>query len=49
MCDVLSQTELVGEITELLLNTIPALTGPQIKEVRLGIGELARQHGWVDA
>jgi len=49
MCDVLSQSEFGAELTELLLNTIPALTGPQIKEVRLGVVEFARQHGWVDA
>lgn len=48
MCDAVSEPELLAEITELLLNTIPALTGPQIKEVRLGMAELAKEHGWVD-
>ncbi|HEY6309502.1 MAG TPA: cold shock domain-containing protein [Streptosporangiaceae bacterium] len=49
MCDVLSQAEFTGELTELLLNTIPALTGPQILEVRQGMLEFARTRGWVDA
>jgi cold shock protein len=48
MCDAVPEPELIAEITELLLNTIPALTGPQIKEVRVGVVELAKQHGWVD-
>jgi CspA family cold shock protein len=48
MCDAVSEPELSTEVTELLVNTIPALTGPQIKEVRLGVIELAKQHGWVD-
>src|ERR1700730_18150048 len=33
MCDVLSQTEFEAELTELLLNTVSALTGRQILEV----------------
>jgi cold shock protein len=49
MCDVLSQTEFGTELTELLLNTIPALTGPQILEVRQGMLQFARKRGWVDA
>jgi hypothetical protein len=49
MCDVLSQAEFTRELTELLLNTIPALTGPQILEVRQGMLEFARTRGWVDA
>lgn len=48
MCDVLSRAELTRELTELLLNTIPALTGPQILEVRQGVLEFARTRGWVD-
>jgi cold shock protein len=49
MCDVLSQAEFTRELTELLLNTIPALTGPQILEVRQGMLAFARTRGWVDA
>jgi CspA family cold shock protein len=49
MCDVLSQAEFSTELTELLLNTIPALQGSQILELRTGLLEFARKQGWVDA
>jgi cold shock protein len=49
MCDVLSQAEFRTELTELLLKTIPALNGPQVIEVRQGLLEFAKNHGWVDA
>jgi cold shock CspA family protein len=49
MCDVLSQAEFEAELTELLLNTLPALTGPQILEVRQGMLKFARKRGWIDA
>jgi CspA family cold shock protein len=48
LCDVLSQGEFAEALTEMLLKTIPALTGPQILEVRQGIIALAKKHGWVD-
>jgi CspA family cold shock protein len=49
MCDALSPMEFIAELTELLLSTVPTLTGQQILEVRRGILESARKHGWVDA
>jgi cold shock CspA family protein len=49
MCDVLSQAEFGTELTEMLLKTLPALTGPQILEVRQGMLEFAKTRGWVDA
>jgi cold shock protein len=48
MCDVLSQEEFTTELTELLLTTMPTLTGQQILEVRQAMLEVARKHGWVD-
>jgi CspA family cold shock protein len=48
MCDVLSQAEFGAELTELLLRTIPALTGAQILEVRQGMLDFAKKRGWVD-
>jgi cold shock CspA family protein len=48
MCDVLSPAELGQELTELLLENVPSLTGQQILEVRLSVLESARKHGWVD-
>lgn len=48
MCDVLSQSEFAGALTEMLLKTIPALTGPQILEVRQGMLDFAKKRGWID-
>lgn len=47
MCDVLSTEETNGELTELLLR-VTSLTAGQILEIRRGVLELARGHGWVD-
>lgn len=49
MCDVLSQGEFGTELTELLLRTIPALSGAQILEVRQAMLEFAKKRSWVDA
>lgn len=48
MCDVLPQLELAQEITELLISHVPTLTGQQIIEIRHGVLDVARKHGWVD-
>jgi cold shock protein len=48
LCDVLSPTEFRQELTELLLSDVPGLTGQQILDVRHGVLECARKHGWVD-
>lgn len=48
MCDLLSQAELETEITELLMSSVPTLTGQQILEIRQGVLDRARKHGWVD-
>ena len=48
MCDVLSRAEFSAEITEIVLHTVPALTGQQVLEVRQGVLEFARKRGWVD-
>lgn len=48
MCDVLSKTEFMAELTELLLKTIPALTGPQILELRKSLLDFATKRSWVD-
>jgi CspA family cold shock protein len=48
MCDVLSPPEFTHELTELLLNTVPELTGQQILQARQGALEFAKKHGWID-
>jgi cold shock protein len=49
MCDVLSQGEFAEALTEMLLKTIPSLSGPQILEVRQGMLDFAKKRGWIDA
>jgi cold shock CspA family protein len=48
MCDVLSQMELEREVIEVLLEVSPSLTGGQLVEVRHGLVDLAKKHGWID-
>jgi len=48
MCDVLSPVEFGQELTELLLSSVPALTGQQILDVRQTLLESAKKHGWID-
>jgi cold shock CspA family protein len=48
-CDVLTEKEFVGEITEvLLLAADAALTAAQIVAIRKAMSTLARAHGWVE-
>jgi len=48
LCDVLSGAELSGEVTELLIEKVPSLTGAQIVAIRQQVVNLARAHGWVE-
>jgi len=48
LCDVLSGAELSGEVTELLIEKVPTLTGAQIGAIRQQFVNLARSHGWVE-
>jgi CspA family cold shock protein len=48
MCDVLSPPEFSRELTELLLNIAPDLTGQQILQTRQALLEFGKKHGWVD-
>ena len=48
LCDVLSNDQLAHELTEDLLLVSPALTGPQILDIRKRVAAIARAHGWVD-
>jgi cold shock CspA family protein len=48
MCDVLSQSEFAETLTEMLLKTLPTLTGPQIVEIRQSMLNFAKKNGWVD-
>lgn len=48
MCNVLSPVEFGREITEMLINSAPDLTGQQILLIRQSMLNLAKTHGWSD-
>lgn len=46
LCDVLTTTELRAELTELILESAPDLTGAQLLKLRDSLLSFARKHGW---
>jgi hypothetical protein len=48
MCDVLTRREFAAEVTELLLQHVPSLTGGQIAQVRERLVDHAGSHGWIE-
>ncbi|ARF77417.1 cold-shock protein [Kitasatospora albolonga] len=48
LCDVLSTAEFTREVTEALLAAAPSLTGQQILQVRSGLAQFAKNHGWTE-
>uniref|UniRef100_A0AAU2VMS1 Cold shock domain-containing protein n=1 Tax=Streptomyces sp. NBC_00008 TaxID=2903610 RepID=A0AAU2VMS1_9ACTN len=48
LCDVLNSQEYVREVTEVLLEAAPGLTAAHILQVRQGLLQFAKQHGWVE-
>jgi cold shock protein len=48
LCDVLSGAEFRQEITDLLLNIEPSLTGKQILHIRDKFTRVAKSYGWVE-
>ncbi|WP_280722545.1 cold shock domain-containing protein [Kitasatospora sp. MAA4] len=49
MCDVLTVAEYTRDVTELLLHVAPSLTGAQILQIRNGLVQFGKDHGWTDA
>jgi CspA family cold shock protein len=47
-CEVFSEDEFTKRITELLLESVPQLTGTQIIELRKHLLDFARKNSWVD-
>jgi hypothetical protein len=47
-CDVLVPAIFLANVTELLVDQVPSLTGAQITQVRRHMLEFARSHGWID-
>lgn len=48
MCDVLSAKEYTREVTEVLLEGVPSLTGEQITAIRRAMANVAKRHGWTE-
>jgi cold shock protein len=48
MCDVLSSAEFGQELTEMLVGTVPEISGQQILQMRQSMLEFAKKHGWSD-
>ncbi|MEU8343272.1 cold-shock DNA-binding protein family [Actinomadura meyerae] len=46
LCDVLTTTELRIELTELILDTVPELSGAHLVRLRESLLTFARKHGW---
>jgi cold shock CspA family protein len=49
LCDVLMPREFSTELTEVLIQHVPSLTGAQIAQIRQHVVGLARTHGWVES
>jgi CspA family cold shock protein len=48
LCDLLTESSLSQELTDLLLESAPTLTGAQIAQLRREFIELGKRHGWVE-
>ncbi|MER6129255.1 cold shock domain-containing protein [Streptomyces sp. NPDC001795] len=48
MCDVLDHDEYTRDVTEVLLEVAPSLTGTQIVQIRAGLLQFAKGHGWIE-
>jgi cold shock protein len=48
LCDLLTASSFSQELTDLLLESAPGLTGAQITQLRREFIELGRRHGWVE-
>ncbi|MFF3553995.1 cold-shock protein [Streptomyces tsukubensis] len=48
LCDVFTPEEFKSEITELLLRSAPTLTAEQILQIRQGLLQFGKNHGWTE-
>ncbi|WP_173265826.1 cold-shock protein [Streptomyces pacificus] len=48
LCDVLTEVQFTREVTEILLAAAPSLTGQQMLQVRGGLAQFAKNHGWTE-
>ncbi|MET9696478.1 cold shock domain-containing protein [Streptomyces sp. NPDC006529] len=48
LCDALSPAQYIREVTEVLLEAAPSLTGAQIVQIRERFLRVAKSHGWIE-
>jgi CspA family cold shock protein len=48
LCDVLTADEFLRDMTELLLESAPSLTGEQLLQVRGALLQFGKNHGWAE-
>ncbi|MER5730130.1 cold shock domain-containing protein [Streptomyces sp. NPDC002138] len=48
LCDALSPAQYIREVTEVLLEAAPSLTGTQILQIREKFLQVAKSHGWIE-
>ncbi|MDJ0380168.1 cold shock domain-containing protein [Streptomyces sp. G-G2] len=48
LCDALSRAQYLREVTEVLLESAPTLTGTQIVQIRNRFLQVAQGHGWIE-
>src|SRR5215468_242970 len=48
LCDVLSTAEYAQQVTDVLIDAVPTITGVQIMRVRQQLVAFAARHGWVE-
>ncbi|MFF4255367.1 cold-shock protein [Streptomyces sp. NPDC001663] len=48
LCDVLTSDEFLHEVTEVLLATAPSVSGEQILQIRRGLLQFGKNHGWTE-
>ncbi|MEV0577072.1 cold shock domain-containing protein [Streptomyces sp. NBC_01463] len=49
LCDVLNAEEYLRDVTEVLLKSAPGLTAEHILQVRQGMLQFAKNHGWIES
>jgi hypothetical protein len=45
---MLSAAEYTRDVTDVLLESAPSLTGAQILQIRRGLLQFAKNHGWTE-
>jgi CspA family cold shock protein len=48
MCEIVSENQFLQEVTELILQAAPGVTGVQLVAIRKDLRDLAMKHGWLD-